>query len=277
MQVALASWPRRCRPATLGSVPGNGSGVAQRLVAQQLVEQAHRVTVLTGAGISTDSGIPDFRGPQGVWTKNPAAERTATLRDYLSDPGVRRQSWQTRLSSPAWTARPNAGHLALVELERQGRLRALATQNIDGLHQQAGHDPRLVLELHGTMWRVTCWSCGDEGPMEPVLERVRAGDPDPHCEMCGGILKSATISFGQALDADLLARAEEAASDCDLLLAVGSTLTVHPAAGLVTVAAGSGAAVLIVNAQATPYDDLAEVVVRDSISEALPVLIGNDR
>jgi NAD-dependent deacetylase len=241
--------------------------------ARALVAGARCITVLTGAGVSTDSGIPDFRGPQGVWTKNPGAERTATLENYLSDPDVRRQAWQNRLASPAWAAQPNAGHLALVQLERQGRLRALVTQNIDELHQRAGQDPARVLELHGTMWRVRCWSCGAEGPMEPVLDRVRAGDVDPHCEDCGGILKSATISFGQALDPDVLARAEEAVADCDLLLAVGSTLAVYPAAALVPLAYRSGTAVVIVNAQPTSYDELAAAVVRVPISEVLPDLV----
>jgi NAD-dependent deacetylase len=231
------------------------------------------VTVLTGAGISTDSGIPDFRGPQGVWTKNPAAERTSTLANYLTDPEVRRLAWQNRLESPAWSADPNPGHRALVELERQGRLRALVTQNIDGLHQRAGQDADLVLEVHGTMWRVVCWSCGREGPMQPTLARVRGGDLDPHCDACGGILKSATISFGQSLDAEVLARAEEAAADCDLLLAVGSTLSVYPAAGLVPLAYRNGAVVVVVNAQPTPFDDLAGAVVREPISQALPSLI----
>jgi NAD-dependent deacetylase len=241
--------------------------------AADLMSGAERVTVLTGAGISTDSGIPDFRGPQGVWTKNPEAERTATLSNYLNDPEVRRRAWQNRLESPAWTAQPNRGHLALVELERQGRLRAVVTQNIDGLHQRAGQDLNRVLEVHGTMWRVVCWSCGSEGPMEPTLERVRGGDLDPHCEACGGILKSATISFGQSLDPEVLARAEDAAVDCDLLLAVGSSLTVYPAAGLVPAAYRSGAAIVIVNAQPTPFDDAAGAVVRDPIGEALPVLV----
>ena len=241
--------------------------------AQAEVSQARQITVLTGAGISTDSGIPDFRGPQGVWTRNPAAERTSTLADYLNDPDVRRQAWQTRLASPAWEAHPNAGHLALVELERQGRLRAVVTQNIDELHQRAGLRPGTVVELHGSMWRVRCWSCGHEGAMAPTLARVRVGDPDPACERCGGILKSATISFGEALDPEVMAQAEEAALDCDLLLAVGSTLSVHPAAGLVPLAHRNGAAVVIVNAQNTPYDHLARAVVRASISEVLPLLV----
>jgi NAD-dependent deacetylase len=242
--------------------------------ARALVSGASRITVLTGAGISTDSGIPDFRGPQGVWTRNPAAERTANLDNYLNDPELRRQSWQNRLTSPAWAARPNAGHLALVELERQGRLVAVVTQNVDGLHKRAGHDPDLVLEVHGTMWRVQCWSCRAEGPIEPTLDRVRAGDPDPACERCGGILKSATISFGQPLEPAVLAGAEEAAASCDLLLAVGSTLSVYPAAGLVPLAYRNGSPVVIVNAQPTPFDDLAAAVVRGSISDVLPALVG---
>jgi NAD-dependent deacetylase len=252
---------------------GPSAPLPQLAAATDLVAAARRVTVLTGAGISTDSGIPDFRGPQGVWTKNPAAERTATLANYLSDPDVRLEAWRSRLQSPAWNARPNPGHRALVELERQGRLRAVVTQNTDGLHQRAGQDPDLVVEVHGNMWRVTCWSCGLEGPMQPTLDRVRAGDPDPHCEACGGILKSATISFGQSLDPEVLARAEDAALDCDLLLAVGSSLSVFPAAGLVPLAYRSGAPVVVVNAQPTAFDDLAAAVVRDPISQVLPALV----
>jgi NAD-dependent deacetylase len=241
------------------------------------VRQASSIVALTGAGISTDSGIPDFRGPQGVWTKDPGAERTATLHHYLEDPEVRKRVWQTRLHSPAWTAEPNAGHRALVDLEEQGRLVALITQNIDGMHQRAGS--QLVIELHGTMRDVTCWSCGRRGPMAPVLDRLRAGEEDPHCaevvegRPCGGILKSATISFGQALDPDVLDRAVMAVQGADLLLAVGSTLTVHPAAGLVPLAARSGIPVVIVNADPTPFDDLAVAVVRVPIGQALPELV----
>ena len=229
--------------------------------------------MLTGAGISTDSGIPDFRGPQGVWTKNPAAERTSTLSNYLGDPEVRRLSWQQRLNSPAWNAEPNAGHEALVDLERQGRMVALITQNIDELHQKAGNDPDLVIEIHGTMRRVVCWSCGTEGPMAPALDRVRAGEEDPHCLDCGGILKSATISFGQQLDPGTVERAERATLKCDAFLAVGSSLAVYPAAGLVPMAREAGARLVIVNAEPTPFDSIARAVVRGSISEVLPALL----
>ncbi|MGI8808700.1 MAG: SIR2 family NAD-dependent protein deacylase [Acidimicrobiales bacterium] len=242
-------------------------------VAHPLVRGAGRIVVLTGAGISTDSGIPDFRGPQGVWTKDPAAQRSSNIADYVADPDVRRRVWQMRLASPAWTAQPNPGHLALVDLEGQGRLHTLATQNIDGLHQVAGNDPSRVVELHGTMREVACLACGDRGPMEPVLERIRAGEDDPHCLRCGGLLKSATISFGQSLVAADLRRAEQAAAECDLMLAVGSTLTVSPACDLVGVAAATGAGVVIVNAQPTPYDGMADVVIREPISEVLPDLV----
>jgi NAD-dependent deacetylase len=232
-----------------------------------------QVVIFTGAGISTDSGIPDFRGPQGVWTRNPEAERISTLSDYLADPEVRVQAWRNRLAHPAWTAVPNAGHRSIVTLERQGRLRAVLTQNIDELHQRAGNDPGLVVELHGTMHHVVCWSCGERSPMGPALERVRAGDPDPSCRSCGGILKSTTISFGQPLDREVLARADAAARECDLLLAVGSTLSVHPAAGYVPLAKRQGAALVIVNGEPTSYDHLADAVVRGSISEVLPALV----
>jgi NAD-dependent deacetylase len=170
------------------------------------VRSASRIVALTGAGISTDSGIPDFRGPEGVWTRNPRAQQAATLERYLRDPSVRHQAWRSRLESPAWRAEPNAGHRALVELEGQGKLDTLITQNIDELHQRAGSDPARVVELHGTMFWVVCWSCGARQPTEEVLRRVRAGEEDPACtastgsgERCGGILKSATVSFGQDL------------------------------------------------------------------------------
>ena len=241
--------------------------------AHALVAGGRRIVVLTGAGISTDSGIPDFRGPQGVWTKDPAAQRSSDIRHYVADPEVRRQVWRNRMASPAWTARPNPGHLALVELERQQRLHTLVTQNIDGLHQLAGSDPALVVELHGTMRQIQCLSCGERSPAQAVLERLRAGDDDPHCHGCGGILKSATVSFGQQLVAADLERAWQAAAACDLLLAVGSSLTVSPANALVDVATAAGAPVVIVNAEPTPYDTLAAAVVRRPISEALPALV----
>ncbi|HVW41132.1 MAG TPA: Sir2 family NAD-dependent protein deacetylase [Amycolatopsis sp.] len=241
--------------------------------ARELVADASRIVVLTGAGISTDSGIPDFRGPQGVWTMNPAAEKLSDISEYLASREVREQSWQGRLDHPAWHARPNPAHRALVSLERAGKLSAILTQNIDGLHQKAGSNPDLVVELHGTMAYSLCLSCGDRRDMHETLDRVRAGDADPDCEYCGGILKSATISFGQALDTEVLRRAQVAAMTCDLMIAAGSSLTVEPAAGLVGVAASAGAPVIICNASETPYDAVAEILVRDPLSDALPALL----
>jgi NAD-dependent protein deacetylase/lipoamidase len=238
------------------------------------VDAAKRVVALTGAGISTDSGIPDFRGPQGVWTKNPSAEKLSTLQHYLADPEVRKTSWQMRLASPAWTAQPNAGHMALVELERRGKLHALVTQNIDGLHLRAGNSGARVVEVHGTLHEVTCWGCGWRGPMQPVLERVRAGEADPSCHACGGILKSATISFGQALVPEVIERALRVADEADLLLAVGTSLQVYPVASAVPIAREGGARVVIVNAQPTPYDDIADAVLREPIGSVLPRLVG---
>ncbi len=238
------------------------------------IAEARAIVVLTGAGISTESGIPDFRGPQGVWTKNPGAEKMATLSNYMSDPEVRRRAWRHRVESPAWSAKPNAGHRALVELERSGRLHTLITQNVDGLHQAAGSSPERVVEIHGTIHEVNCLDCGERAPMERALARVRAGEDDPACRSCGGILKSATISFGQNLVARDLQRAERAARGCDLLLAVGSTLAVYPIAGVVPVAKRAGARVVIVNAQPTEMDELADAVIRGQIGEILPVLIG---
>ena len=236
------------------------------------MDAAARIVALTGAGISTESGIPDFRGPQGVWTNNPKAERLSNIHYYMSDPEVRRLSWQSRLDHPAWHATPNAGHRALVDLERRGTLHALVTQNIDGLHQQAGHAPDKVIEVHGTMRDVLCMNCGWRGPMGPVLDRVRAGEDDPPCERCGGILKSATISFGQSLDPDVIDRAMRAAERADLLLAVGTSLQVYPIAGAVPLAKAAGSRVVIVNAEPTPFDEMADAVLRQPIGEILPAL-----
>jgi len=236
------------------------------------VDAAERIVVLTGAGISTDSGIPDFRGPKGVWTRNPEAEKQATLSHYTSDPEVRKKSWRARLDNPAWGAEPNRGHDAIVRLERRDKLELLVTQNVDGLHQDAGCDPARVVEIHGTMREVACLDCNFRGPMGETLDRVRLGEDDPPCGACGGILKSATISFGQNLIPDDIERSFSAASGCDLLLAVGSTLSVFPAARVVPIAADAGATIVILNGSPTDMDDLADIVVLDSISDSLPLI-----
>jgi NAD-dependent deacetylase len=242
--------------------------------AADLVAGATRVTVLTGAGISTESGIPDYRGPNGLWTRNPAAMRTVDITAYVADPQVRVEAWQERLHHPAWTAEPSAGHLALVALEQEGKLGALLTQNIDGLHQAAGSSPDTVLELHGTIHRVKCLDCGDVTPMQDQLDRVRGGEPDPACRVCGGMLKSATVAFGQSLDPDVLERAVRAATDCDVFIAVGTSLTVTPASALCGFALRADRPLVIVNAEPTPYDDLAAAVLRGAIGEVLPQVVG---
>lgn len=234
---------------------------------------ASRVVALTGAGISTDAGIPDFRGPSGVWTRDPAAEKLSTLEVYLRDPAIRQAAWRARLDAPVWSADPTSGHLALVELERGGQLRTIVTQNVDGLHQAAGSSPAIVVEVHGTTHWTVCWSCGDRTPTQTVLQRVRAGEEDPPCQACGGILKTATISFGQQLDPAVLERAQRAALACDVLLAIGTTLEVQPVAGIVPLAKVRGAQVVIVNGDPTAGDGIADLVIRGRIGTVLPALV----
>jgi NAD-dependent deacetylase len=238
-----------------------------------LLRDAGRVVALTGAGISTESGIPDFRGPQGLWTKDPKAERLSSLQAYLEDPELRARAWRSRMEHPAWTAAPNAGHLALAELERKGPLHTLVTQNIDGLHQKAGTSPERLVEIHGTLREVMCMSCDERAPMEAALARVRDGEADPPCRTCGGILKSATISFGQSLVEADVERARAAAETCDVFLAAGTSLTVYPVAYLPAVAARAGAKVVVMNAEPTRYDDRADVVVRLPLGDALPAIV----
>jgi NAD-dependent deacetylase len=237
------------------------------------VQEAERLVVLTGAGISTDSGIPDFRGPNGVWTKNPAAEKASTLQHWVGDPEVRRAGWRARLDSGLFQAEPSGGHHALAELDRQGRLHLLVTQNIDGLHHAAGVDPSRIVEVHGNVREWACLTCGARGPMADALDRVRAGEDDPPCPACGGIIKSATISFGQSLVPEDIQRAEEGALEADVLLAVGSTLQVYPVAGMVPLAKRAGARLVIVNNEPTPFDQIADVVVREPIGTVLPALV----
>lgn len=241
--------------------------------AVRLIRDASKVVALTGAGISTESGIPDFRGPQGVWTKNPEAEKRATLQHYIASREARVASWKSRIESPMWTVQPNAGHRALVDLHRKGKLDLLVTQNVDGLHQRAGFPPARLVEIHGTVHEFQCLSCPDRGPIERVLERVRAGDEDPHCRSCGGILKSATISFGQALVPDDLERAQMAAATCDLILGIGSTLAVYPAASMVPIALRAGAKLIIMNAQETDFDPYASLVLRGQLGTVLPKVV----
>jgi NAD-dependent deacetylase len=239
------------------------------------LRDARRVVVLTGAGISTESGIPDFRGPNGLWTKNPAAEKTATLSHYVSSRDVRIQAWRNRLSSNMWTAEPNAGHRALAELERLlgDAFDTLVTQNVDGLHHAAGSDPDRIVEIHGNVREVKCLTCGWRAPMSTALDRVRAGEDDPPCRECGGILKSATISFGENLVPEDLERSQAAALRSDVFLALGTSLGVYPAAGLPELALRAGATLVVANAEPTPFDGYADAVLRDPLGELLGRLV----
>jgi len=237
------------------------------------IRQAEHVTALAGAGISTDSGIPDFRGPNGVWTKDPKAERLSHIRHYMEDPEVRKLAWQGRLNHPAWQALPNPAHRALVDLERKGCLHTLVTQNIDGLHQIAGTSEEILIEIHGTIREVMCMQCDERAPMELALKRVRAGEVDPPCRTCGGILKSATVSFGQSLDPFDLERASDEAARSDLFLALGTSLGVYPVAYLPNRTLENEGRLLVINAEPTPFDRQAAAVINAPLSEVLPELV----
>ncbi len=240
----------------------------------EMIDEARKIVVLTGAGISTDSGLPDFRGPKGLWTLNPEAEKASNINNYINEPDVRILNWKLRADGQLWAnVAPNDGHRALLPLQERGVLHTLITQNVDELHQMAGIAPERVVEIHGTTRKAGCLDCDHLTTMEAVLERVRGGEDDPKCPDCGGIMKSATISFGQALVAEDLRRAQEAADAADLLIAIGSSLTVNPIASVVPRAVRGGAKLIIVNAEETPFDMIADAVVRGSISEVLPRMI----
>ena len=243
--------------------------------ARDMIQAASSVVILTGAGVSTDSGVPDFRGPQGVWTKNPLAEKMSNIRYYMTDPEVRRLAWQSRLTHPALSAIPNDAHNSIAAFEEAGKLLTLITQNIDGLHQAAGNEANKIIEIHGTIHRVVCMSCKKKTNMLDELERVKGGELDPTCSSCSGILKSDTIFFGQPLDEIKINAVFDCVNNSDLLLCVGTTLQVYPIASVVDVAKSTRTNVLIVNNQPTQYDAVADAVLRDSIQVVLPVLLGS--
>lgn len=251
------------------------ANVPDELIAQtaEWLREARRVVVFTGAGISTDSGIPDFRGPNGLWTRNPLAEKTSTLSHYLNNPEVRKVAWEGRVRNFNGTAKPNDGHKAIVDIQQMGKLSVVVTQNVDGLHQDAGIDLDKVVEVHGTIKFGRCWDCDDRRPMGEYIERVIAGDPDPHCELCGGIVKSDAILFEQALVPEVIDRAFTEAESCDLLLAVGSSLSVSPANGVVPRARSGGARVVIINGEPTAMDRMAHALLVGSITPTLREIV----
>ena len=239
--------------------------------ARKLASTASRIVGFTGAGISTESGVPDFRSPNGVWAQN----RTVDFQEFVSSEAGRIEYWRQKIA--AWPAmreaQPNAGHYAFVELHRQGRLDALITQNIERLHQRSGLPAGKVLELHGTTTEAVCLTCGDRITSDEACRRVEGGEKAPRCRPCGGLLKPATISFGQAMPHDVMLRAQVAAETCDLLLAVGSSLVVEPAASIPRVARQAGARLIIVNRDPTPLDGIADAVVHGEIGAVLPELV----
>lgn len=244
------------------------------MAAIQSLDEARRILILSGAGLSTAAGIPDFRGPEGLWTRDPYAELVSTLSWYLRDDDVRKAAWRRRADPAMWAAQPTRAHRAIAALERAGRLRAIVTQNTDGLHQVAGSSPDLVHEIHGSARTWRCEMCGRTGPMAEMLERVAAGDEDPRCPVCGGITRATVILFEEVLDADVLGAAVAAAEDCDAIVAVGTTLGVYPVAGLFPLAVEHGAFGVIVNDAPTAYDDVAHQVVRGRLDDELPALLG---
>lgn len=237
---------------------------------------AERIVILSGAGLSTAAGIPDFRGPEGLWTRDPYAELVSTLSWYLRDDDVRKAAWRRRADPAMWAAEPTRAHRAIVELERQGRLRGIVTQNTDGLHQVAGSSPELVHEVHGSARTWRCEMCGRTGPMTEMVERVQAGEEDPRCPDCGGITRATVILFEEVLEPDVIEASLAAVEGCDAIVAVGTTLGVYPVAGLFPLALQQGAYGVIVNASETAFDDDADEVIRGQLDDVLPGLLGVD-
>lgn len=238
----------------------------------ELIVKARSVVVFTGAGVSTESGIPDFRSPGGLWTKFDPED--FTLEKFLTSPKTRRKQWQFLFSSGLFKdARPNAAHEAIADLERLGRLNCIITQNIDNLHQRAGNDPAKVFELHGNMLWVRCLDCGARYPLEEITRRSAPAEKEPLCGNCSGILKPDVIFFGEALPDRILDEATRRAHSCDLLLVVGSSLVVYPAAYMPFYAKQSGASVAIVNLSPTPADKIADVVIRAPAGEVMGRLL----
>jgi NAD-dependent deacetylase len=237
----------------------------------ELMKDAQRIVALTGAGISTESGIPDFRSPGSIWQQLPPV----SYQDFINKPEARQQYWQTRrnLSAQVLSAHPNAAHLALADLERKKRLLGIVTQNFDGLHHDAGNNPEHIVEMHGTSRAAACTHCGQRSSIQGLQQRIDAGEIDPLCPDCGGFLKAATILFGQRVPDEELTRARELAQSCDLFLVVGSSLKVTPAATLPRLALKNDVPLIIINLQLTHLDDYAEVVINEKAGVVLPQIV----
>jgi len=246
------------------------SGKIEKLAA--LIAGAGRIVVFTGAGVSTESGIPDFRSPGGIWSRFDPEE--FTIDRFLASPETRLKQWRLLIESGLIAdARPNGAHRAVAELERLGKLDCIITQNIDNLHQKAGSAPERVYELHGTMNHARCLGCGQRYAMADLLSRIRLEDGAPLCPECDGILKPDVIFFGEQLPAEALRQAVEHSRRCDLLIVVGSSLVVFPAAYMPVYAKEAGAAVAIVNLTVTDFDDRADLVIHGKAGEVMPLVL----
>jgi len=241
--------------------------------ATEIMKQAQRIVALTGAGISTESGIPDFRSPGSIWQQQPPV----SYQDFISKTEARQLYWQTRrkLYGQVISAQPNAAHLALADLEKKERLLGIVTQNFDGLHHDAGNNPKQIVELHGTSRAAACTHCGQRSSIQELQQRIDAGEIDPLCSDCGGFLKAATILFGQRVPDEELSRARELALACDLFLVVGSSLKVNPAAILPRIALKNDVPLIIINLQPTNLDDYAEIVINEKAGVVLPPLVAS--
>ena len=239
---------------------------------RRLIENARRVVVFTGAGISTESGIPDFRSPGGIWTR----QNPIFFDVFLASEDARRETWRRRfeMDPVLRAARPNRGHVAVAALVAEGKAHAVITQNIDGLHQASGIPLRQVIELHGNTTYATCLDCDARYEIPALQAAFAASGAAPRCEACGGLVKTATVSFGQAMPPAAMVRAEEAVLEADLCLAIGSSLVVYPAAGFPHLAKRNGARLAILNREETELDPLADLVLHREIGEALGAAVG---
>jgi NAD-dependent protein deacetylase/lipoamidase len=233
----------------------------------QLILEADQIVVFTGAGVSTESGLPDFRGSSSVWSRYDPDD--FTIESFVASKNSRMRNWQFRKELVDADCKPNPAHFAIRDLETLGKLSCVITQNIDGLHRTAGNSEKKVIELHGTIRYAKCLSCDDRLPLGDVLERIENGEEDPHCTKCGGLLKAATVSFGEAMPQDKMQQAEHFSRSCDLFIVIGSSLVVYPAASMPLIAKQAGANLVIVNYTPTELDSLADVVIHAKAGETM--------
>jgi NAD-dependent deacetylase len=239
---------------------------------REMIGSAKRIVAFTGAGISTESGIPDFRSPGGIWTRY----KPIYFDDFMSSEEMRRESWRRKFATDETMlkAEPNAGHRALAKLVEQGRMTAIITQNVDGLHQRSGVPDSKIIELHGNSTYASCLDCGHRHELEPIRKAFLGSGKLPFCVKCDGIVKTATISFGQAMPEIQMARAQDETMACDLFIVLGSSLVVYPAAGFPRIAKRRGARLVIVNREATDQDDDADMVIHAEIGATMSRAIG---